>query len=176
MFWGFGGRGACSKCTLRHWEGMCSQRCSSPQHSTNLYICWSSRDIRACFTSSSQVMWISHLNKSNKDVYCIEILYKYDHTIYSMIYSHPTEFRHAHSINWQQSQCALFCTVSNIIWKSKSIEQYQVLYTIYILLLCNHYLCQQVLIVIYLSVYMLTFSCQQFILLWTIIQSHKTFF
>ena len=82
---GVGWVGAYPKCTLRHWEGMCSQRCSSPQHSTNLYICWSSRDIRACFTSSSQVMWISHLNKSNKDVYCIEILYKYDHTIYSMI-------------------------------------------------------------------------------------------
>ena len=25
------------------------------------------------------MMMISHLNKSNKDVYCIEILYKYDH-------------------------------------------------------------------------------------------------
>ena len=45
----------------------------------NLYTWWSSRDIQACFTSSSQVMMISHLNKSNKDVYCIEILYKYDH-------------------------------------------------------------------------------------------------
>ena len=31
-FGGLGGRGACSKCTLRRQEGMISQRCSSPQH------------------------------------------------------------------------------------------------------------------------------------------------
>ena len=37
-------------------------------------------------------MWISHLNKSNKDVYCIEILYKYDHTIESMINNSQWDF------------------------------------------------------------------------------------
>ena len=57
-----------------------SQHCSSPQHYTILYIWWSSRGIQACFTSSSQVMLISHLNKSSEDMYCREILYKYDHT------------------------------------------------------------------------------------------------
>ena len=57
-----------------------SQHCSSPQHYTILYIWWSSRDIQACFSSSSQVMLISHLNKSSEDIYCREILYKYDHT------------------------------------------------------------------------------------------------
>ena len=45
--------------------------------------CWSSRDIQACCISSSQVKWISHLSKSNKDMYCIEILYKYDHNFES---------------------------------------------------------------------------------------------
>ena len=55
-FRGVGDGGTCSKCTLRHWEGMISQRCSSPQHGTNMYTWWSSRDIQACFTSSSQVM------------------------------------------------------------------------------------------------------------------------
>ena len=80
MFWGFGGRGACSKCTLRRQEGMISQRCSSPQHLAMMPRCWSSRGIQVCCTSSSQVMLVSYLSKSNKDMYCIEILYKYDHT------------------------------------------------------------------------------------------------
>ena len=75
-----GGRGACSKCTLRRQEGMISQRCSSPQHLAMMPRCWSSRGIQVCCTSSSQVMLVSYLSKSNKDMYCIEILYKYDHT------------------------------------------------------------------------------------------------
>lgn len=75
----WGGRGACSKCTLGHREGMISQRCSSPQHSAIMPWCWSSRGIQACCASSSQVMMVSYLSKSNKDMYCIEILYKYDH-------------------------------------------------------------------------------------------------
>lgn len=79
-FWGLGGRGACSKCTLRRQEGMISQRCSSPQHLAMMPRCWSSRGIQVCCTSSSQVMLVSYLSKSNKDMYCIEILYKYDHT------------------------------------------------------------------------------------------------
>ena len=39
-----------------------------------------SQSISKCCTFSSQVNWISHASKSNKGVYCIEILYKYDHT------------------------------------------------------------------------------------------------
>ena len=81
MFWGFWGRGACSKCTLRRQEGMISQRCSSPQHLAMMPRYWSSRGIQVCCTSSSQVMLVSYLSKSNKDMYCIEILYKYDHTL-----------------------------------------------------------------------------------------------
>lgn len=46
---------------------------------SNMPLYQSSRGIRACCISSSQVMLISHLSKSNKDMYCIEILYKYDH-------------------------------------------------------------------------------------------------
>ena len=77
-WWGRRG-GACSKCILRHREGMISQRCSSPQHLAVMPRCWSSRGIQACCASSSQVMMVSYLSKSNKDVYCIEILDKYDH-------------------------------------------------------------------------------------------------
>ena len=105
-FWGLGGRGACSKCTLRRQEGMISQRCSSPQHLAMMPRCWSSRGIQVCCTSSSQVMLVSYLSKSNKDMYCIEILYKYDHGLFNITaYQPPVTSNTAHLLSTTISSC-----------------------------------------------------------------------
>ena len=70
-----GGGGACLDCTLRRQGGMIPQRCSSPQLLSSVGTgSRSSRGIRACFRSSSQVVVDSYLKMSDKDVYCKEIL------------------------------------------------------------------------------------------------------
>ena len=54
--------GTCSKCTVRHQEGMCSRCCSSPQLQLLPTASWFSRGIWLCFTMSSQAWLVSNLN------------------------------------------------------------------------------------------------------------------
>ena len=118
MFWGLGVGGPAQNAhsgVKREWFLDAALR-----HNTWLLPrCWSSRDIQACCISSSQVKWISHLSKSNKDMYCIEILYKYDHNFESNDMTNITHTFHISRYQYTQPYAHVHSNASLWIWDHK---------------------------------------------------------